>query len=289
MTFAEISAIPVTPFDDDGAVDEVALQATVARIVGSGIELMVACGNTSEYTSLTPAESERVAALTIEAAGQARTLVGVGGDVGTAAHQARAAIKRGAVGAMIHFPSAPYMSDAGLLRYYEQLIDEIDGLVVLYIKGAGLPASVLERIVPMEKVVAIKYAVPDVLRFGALARTYGDAVTLLCGLAEMWAPFFWMLGARGFTSGLVNVAPEISLEMLRALRAGDYPEAMRAWEKVRPFEEMRARDGNARNVSVVKDAMELRGLLATAAVRPPIATLDESSRSDLSAILASWT
>src|ERR1700752_1089099 len=72
MMFAEISAIPVTPFDDGGAVDEAALQATVARIVGSGIELGGACGHTSEYSSLTSAESERVAALTIEAGGSAK-------------------------------------------------------------------------------------------------------------------------------------------------------------------------------------------------------------------------
>ena len=286
--FAEISAIPVTPFDAEGVVDEAALQAVVARIVGSGISLVVACGNTGEYSSLTSAESQRVTALTIEAAGSARALVGVGGDIGTAAQEARAGIERGAVGAMIHYPPDPYISDAGLLRYYEGLISEIDGVVVPYVKGRGLPATVLERIVPLEKVVAIKYAVPDLLLFGEFARLYGSSVTLLCGLAEIWAPFFWMLGAVGFTSGLVNVAPELSLEMLRALRAGDYPAAMRVWEKVRPFEEMRARAMNANNVSVVKDAMELRGLLATGTVRPPIASLDETGRAELTAVLASW-
>ena len=286
--FAEISAIPVTPFDPDGAVDEAALQAVVARIVGSGIGLVVACGNTGEYSSLTSAESERVAALTIEAASSAMVLVGVGGDIETAAREARAGIERGAVGAMIHYPPDPYISDAGLLRYYERLIDEIDGVVVPYVRGRGLPATVLERIIEMEKVVAVKYAVPDLLRFGDFARVYGSSVTLLCGLAEIWTPFFWMLGARGFTSGLVNVAPELSLEMLQALREGDYPGAMRVWEKLRPFEEMRARAMSANNVSVVKDAMELRGLLATGAVRPPIASLDETGRAELSAVLASW-
>lgn len=286
--FAEISAIPVTPFDADGAVDEAALQAVVARIVDSGIGLVVACGNTGEYSSLTSAESQRVTELTIEAAGSARALVGVGGDIGTASQEARAGIKRGAVGAMIHYPPDPYISDAGLLRYYEGLISEIDGVVVLYVKGRGLPATVLERIVPLEKVAAIKYAVPDLLLFGEFARLYGSSVTLLCGLAEIWAPFFWMLGARGFTSGLVNVAPELSLEMLRALQADDYAGAMRVWEKVRPFEEMRARAMNANNVSVVKDAMELRGLLATGTVRPPSASLDETGRAELTAVLASW-
>jgi 4-hydroxy-tetrahydrodipicolinate synthase len=288
MPLAEISAIPVTPFLADGSVDEAALQTVVARIVDAGLDLVVACGNTGEYSSLSPAEAERVTAATLEASGDATTLVGVGGDLATAAQQARRAIDRGAAGAMIHFPSDPYLSEAGLIRYYDSLIHEIDGIVVLYIRGRGLPASVLDRLVATDKVVAVKYALPDVIGFAEFARRYGGAVTLLCGLAEMWAPFFWLAGARGFTSGLVNVAPELSLSMLDALRAGDFSATMQIWQKIKPFEEMRARDTNALNVSVVKEAMALRGVLADGAVRPPIAALSEHERDELRAILAGW-
>ena len=285
---AKISAIPVTPFHPDGTIDEATLQAVVARIVEAGLDLVVACGNTGEYSSLSPEEAELVTAATIEAAGGATTLVGVGGDLATATQQARRAIDRGAAGAMIHFPSDPYVSDAGLLRYYESLIDAIDGTVVLYVRGRGLPAVVLDRLVASEKVAAVKYAIPDVLAFAKFAERYGDDVTLLCGLAEMWAPFFWLAGARGFTSGLVNIAPELSLAMLAALRAGDFPAAMEVWRKVKPFEEMRARETNGLNVPVVKEALALRGLLADGGVRPPIAPLSDEQRGELGRIVAGW-
>jgi 4-hydroxy-tetrahydrodipicolinate synthase len=287
-TLAQISAIPVTPFLPDGKVDEASLQTVVARIVDAGLDLVVACGNTGEYSSLTPAEAELVTAATIEAAGSATTLVGVGGNLTTATQQVRRGIGRGAAGVMIHFPSDPYLSDAGLIRYYESLVDATDGAVVVYVRARGLSEVVLDRLLANDKVAAVKYAIPDVLAFSKFAERYGDDVTLLCGLAEMWAPFFWLAGARGFTSGLVNVAPELSLAMLAALRAGDYPAAMEVWRKVKPFEEMRAREANGLNVPVVKEALALRGVLADGSVRPPIAALSVQQRDELGRIMAAW-
>src|SRR6266568_7962061 len=51
-------------------------------------------------------------------------------------------------------------------------------------------------------------------------------------------------GAHGFTSGLANVTPELPLAMLDALRAGDFAQAMKVWEKARRFEELRAADAS---------------------------------------------
>jgi 4-hydroxy-tetrahydrodipicolinate synthase len=67
-------------------------------------------------------------------------------------------------------------------------------------------------------------------------------------------------GAHGFTSGLANVAPEIPLAMLTALRENDLGAAMKIWESARRFEELRLADSSADNVSVVKDALAQLGL-----------------------------
>ena len=57
-----------------------------------------------------------------------------------------------------------------------------------------------------------------------------ERLAWICGLAESWAPFFWVGGARGYTSGLVNVQTTRSLEMLASLQAGDYGQAMKYFE-----------------------------------------------------------
>lgn len=283
-----IHGIPVTPFHEDGTVDYEALGTVVARIVTSGIDVVVACGNTSEYASLTAEEAERVAAVTIEASAGATTLVGVGGALEKAIAQARKGIQRGASGVMVHFPSDPYISDSGLSRYYEALAGSVDGAVVLYVRGRGLSTNVLDRVVGLDNVVAVKYALQDVLAFSELAAAYGGAVVPICGLAELWAPFFWLVGARGFTSGLVNVAPKLSIELLESLRADDVSAAMEIWRLIAPFEHLRARDGNSLNVSVVKEAMALAGLIEHGTVRPPISPLLPEERDALEKVLGTW-
>jgi 4-hydroxy-tetrahydrodipicolinate synthase len=71
------------------------------------------------------------------------------------------------------------------------------------------------------------------------------------------------------------------------LRNNDFPEAMRTWEAVRRFEELRLADGSADNVSVVKEALAQLGL-CRADVRPPSRPLPEDIKSEISGILRSW-
>jgi 4-hydroxy-tetrahydrodipicolinate synthase len=95
------------------------------------------------------------------------------------------------------------------------------------------------------------------------------------------------VGATGFTSGLVNVVPQLSAALLEALRGGDFAKAMRVWESARVFEELRAADASADNVSVVKEALQQLGLSGRA-VRPPSRVLPEDLRVRISELIAQW-
>jgi 4-hydroxy-tetrahydrodipicolinate synthase len=281
-----VSAVPVTPFGPSGKLDVEALRTVVQRIVEAGVEVVVPCGNTGEQASLTPEEADRVPAVTLEASGAAAVIVGVGGDVRTAARRAARAVELGAAGVMVHYPTDPYLADDGLVRYYDEIASATSGAVIPYVRGRGLSPRVLDSLAERESVVALKYAVPDVLAFAAFADRYGEAMIPVCGLAELWAPFFWIVGARGFTSGLVNVVPRLSVAMHDALRDGEYGRAMELWRQVEPFERLRARHANANNVPVVKEAMAILGLLADASVRPPLAPLSAEDRGELERLLA---
>jgi 4-hydroxy-tetrahydrodipicolinate synthase len=62
---------------------------------------------------------------------------------------------------------------------------------------------------------------------------------------------------------------------------------MKVWESVRRFEELRAADASADNVSVVKEALAQLGL-CRADVRPPSRPLPAAVKDEISAILTSW-
>jgi 4-hydroxy-tetrahydrodipicolinate synthase len=289
---ADVVAIPVTPFAADGSVDTGTHRALLRRLLDGGVTTLTPNGNTGEFYALTPAERRLVTEVTLDEAGdRAAILVGVGHDVPTAVASARHAAEHGAPMVMVHQPVHPYVSPAGWVDYHRAVAEAVPELgVVPYIRNARLPGARLAELAGhCPNVVGVKYAVPDAARFAAFARDAGlDRFVWVAGLAEPYAPSYFSAGATGFTSGLVNVAPAVSRNMIEALRAADYPAAMKVWEQIRRFEELRAANGSANNVTVVKEALASLGLCRRD-VRPPSRLLPESGRAEVAAIVAGWS
>jgi 4-hydroxy-tetrahydrodipicolinate synthase len=282
-----VSGVPITPFHDDGSIDEPATSAVVDRMARQGVPIIVPCGGTGEFSALTATERDRVVRLTIEAARDAYVIAGVGGDAQSAAAATRAALAAGAHGVMVHALTDPYLTAGGTVQYFERIAAACDGgAVVPYLKGRLPDASALERILALEGVVAVKWAVPDLQGFASFVERFGGDVVPICGLAELWAPFFMLAGGRGFTSGLVNVDARLSLGLHSLLADGDWAGAMELWRSIKPFEELRARHDAGNNVPAVKEAAVLAGLIPSATVRPPLAPLSAVDRADLERVVA---
>ncbi|MGW1467397.1 dihydrodipicolinate synthase family protein [Streptomyces sp. NPDC002308] len=289
---ADVVAIPVTPFAEDGTIDKDTHRALLRRLLDGGVRIVTPNGNTGEFYALTPKERRAVTELTIdEVRGRATVLVGVGHDVPTAVAAAEHARDAGAELVMVHQPVHPYVSQDGWVDYHRAIAEAVPELgVVPYIRNPLLHGERLAELADhCPNVIGVKYAVPDAARFGAFARDAGlDRFVWIAGLAELYAPSYFATGATGFTSGLVNVAPEVSLGMLEALRAGDYAAAMKVWERIRRFEELRADRQSANNVTVVKEALAVLGLCRRD-VRAPSRVLPEAQRAEVADQIAGWS
>ncbi|RDG37013.1 dihydrodipicolinate synthase family protein [Streptomyces corynorhini] len=288
---ADVVAIPVTPFTADDTLDTQAHRALLRRLLDGGVRTLTPNGNTGEYYALSPDERREVTELTVEEAGdRAEILVGIGLDVPTAVASARHARAVGARMVMVHQPVHPYVSQAGWVDYHRAVAEAVPELgVVPYIRDTRLRGETLAALGELcPNVIGAKYAVPDAARFAAFARDAGlERFVWVAGLAELYAPAYFAGGATGFTSGLVNVAPAVSLGMLESLRAGDYAGAMKVWEQIRPFEELRAASRSADNVTVVKEALASLGLCRRE-LRPPSRELPEERRAAVAALVAGW-
>jgi 4-hydroxy-tetrahydrodipicolinate synthase len=184
----------------------------------------------------------------------------------------------------------PYISRAGWIDYHAAIAAAVPDLgVVLYVRNERITGADIAALADRApNVVGVKYGLRDASTFAAVARDAGiDRFTWLAGAAELTAPSYWACGAHGFTSGLANVDPALPLAMLDALRGNDFGEAMKIWERVRRFEELRAADGSADNVSVVKEALAQLGL-CRADVRPPSRLLPPAVKQEIKQILTSW-
>ncbi|MEV1249861.1 dihydrodipicolinate synthase family protein [Nonomuraea sp. NPDC050022] len=297
MRFGELSralrdvvAIPVTPYV--GGVPDLALYRTLLRrLVDAGVNVLTPNGNTGEFYALSAEERLQLITAAAEAArGEAHLLAGIGLDVATAVEEARHAAAHGIRMVMVHQPVHPHVSAQGWLDYHREIADAVPDLaLVLYLRNAWVDGRLLARLGDLcPNVIAVKYAVTDVNRFAQLrAETGPDRFVWIAGLAEPYALSYAVHGAEGFTSGLVNVNPAFSLRLRDALREERYPAAERMLLDIARFEHLRAVDGGANNVSVVKEAMHQLGL-CDRAVRAPSTVLGEPERQEVARILTEW-
>jgi 4-hydroxy-tetrahydrodipicolinate synthase len=290
-TLATAVVVPVTPYSADGTPDWDTYATLISRLIDNGISVITPNGNTGEFYALSQAEARQAVETAAKAAGdRAELLAGVGHDIATATEAARHARDHGIRMIMIHQPVHPYVSAEGWIDYHAAIASAVPDLgVVLYLRTdriTGAHIAALADRVP--NIIGVKYGVRDATKFAAVARDAGlDRLTWLAGAAELTAPAFWAVGARGFTSGLANVHPALALAMLEALQANDLQQAMKTWEAARRFEELRLADSSADNVSVVKEALAQLGL-CRADVRPPSRLLPENIKTEIAGILQGW-
>ncbi len=284
---ADVAVVTVTPFSGDRleAVDHRAMEQNLEHLVGGGIRLLVAGGNTGEFAALSGGEVVEIVTTHVRAArGVARVIAGVGYRPDDAVRIGRASMVSGADGLMVHHAIHPYTSEPGLIRYYDALAEALPGVpLILYVRGPQLSADGVRRLAQVESIVGIKMGHADPERFAGFVAAAPD-LAWVCGVAEGWAVPFWAGGAIGFTSGIANVAPERSLEVLGALKAGDIARAEELVDRLRPIEKLRAARGDANNVAVIKAAMDMVGLVG-GGLRPPLSELEPGDRAELVQIL----
>lgn len=267
-----ISGILVTPFDDKGEIAPDRLVPILDRALGAGLHLPVVNGNTGEFYALTTDEACAMVRAVVDLVdGRAPVLAGVGRGLRDAQVLAKASADAGAAALMVHQPPDPFVSPRGLVDYLNAINDASGGLpMMLYLRNDAIGTAAIAALCAVPGVKGVKWATPNPLKLADAIAACDPDITWVGGLAEVWAPTFYAVGARGFTSGLINVWPERSLAIHAALEAGKYTEANTLIAGMRAFEDIRAEEMNGTNVTGVKAALQALGQ-DCGPTRPPAA------------------
>lgn len=267
-----ISGILVTPFDGEDRIAPTRLRPIVDRAVDAGVQILVSNGNTGEFYGLTMEEALSMVEAGAEAvAGRVPLVAGVGRGIHDACALARASVRAGASALMIHQPPDPFVAPRGLVEYVSRVAEAAEGTpLVLYIRNDAIGIDAIARLCALDPVIGVKWATPNPMRLSEAMAESDPSIVWVGGLAEVWAPVFYAVGARGFTSGLINVWPERSVAIHGALEAGDYASARTLIAGMKAFEDVRAQENGGANVSGVKAALQLSGH-DCGAPRPPAA------------------
>ncbi|CAD7052520.1 dihydrodipicolinate synthase family protein [Pseudorhizobium halotolerans] len=266
-----ISGILVTPLDSDGELAPQRLVPIVDRALEAGLHMPVVNGNTGEFYSLTTDEAcTMVREVSGIVNGRAPLLAGVGRSVRDACRLAKVSADAGAAALMIHQPPDPFVAPRGIVDYLKAVADAAGLPMMLYLRNDAIGTAAIAELCAVEGVKGVKWATPNPLKLAEAKAACDPTIVWVGGLAEVWAPAFYAVGARGFTSGLINVWPERSLQIHSALEASDYSEANRLISEMKAFEEVRAEEMNGTNVTGVKAALMALGR-DCGPTRPPAA------------------
>lgn len=279
-----VHVIPLTPFDECGQefLPDV-YEAHLGRLLDAGIRVLICGAGTGEFHALSAAEMGQLVTIAAGTSGAECVVWGaVGGGLRHALAGGHAALDAGASGVMVMPPGGPYLSDAGLADYYRALLDELGCPTAIYRRGALPSDGLLLELAADPRVVAIKFATDDVLGLAHLTARC-DTVEWIDGNAERWAPYYFLSGATGFTSGTANLVPRLSLKLHAALAAGDYAAAMRLQRYFVPLEDYRAHGGTSYNIVALKHAMRHYGL-SFGPARPPMRRLTAAEELEVDAL-----
>jgi 4-hydroxy-tetrahydrodipicolinate synthase len=285
-----ISGVHVTAWKGDGEADWTLTGKIVARIAEAGIHNIVSAGNTGEFYPMTTEEVVRSHAVAAEAAaGKALVTAGIGRSLREAISTGKLAAKAGCDAVMVHHPLDPFAAPQSQADYILAIAEALEIPLVAYIRSDAIGVKDLARVATHPNVAGVKFASPNMMLLAECVRaTQGSSANWICGLAEGWAAPFHALGARGFTSGLVNVAPERSLAIWKALEGNDYDRARRLVDEIAGFETLRTKYGNGANVTVVKEALGLLGTDVGPVRLPGLPELNEGERAELRKIVGGW-
>lgn len=271
----------LTPFDESRNVDHDTLARNAERLYERNVRTFLANANISEYHSLSQAEREACARTAVEALpDDVCVLVGVGGNTPDAIDLIETYAEIGVDAMMIMPPDHSFRHERGILDYVEKLGTASDRPVVPYLKGYEPSLEFAVSLTEIADVVGIKYALADTHFLARAVKAGSDDVVWVDGLAEPYAPEFYLAGAEGFSAGVSNFEPSVGLALFDALEAGDYERAAQIRDICLPYMEFRdtvGRDNTitgANSIPAVKKGYDLAGLDGSGGrVREPLVEL----------------
>lgn len=281
-----VIAFAVTPFNADQDLDIDGLERNIDFLSRSGIDLLVVCGGVGEFYALTEEEFEAVVQAASRAnAGRKPLLAGIGFSTRIARDLAERAAKAGVDGLMVNPFYFVSPGDAGIVQHYHELGRATGlGLMAFSNKTAVYGPRILEKLAEVDEVIALKDELGDVRLFIESMARFGDRFAWVNGCAEPLAAPYFGAGAQALTSGIVNFAPQIALDIWSAgtEQRWDDLHALVARTAL-PLAQLRERrPGYA--IAVLKEAMNLMGL-AGGTVRTPLSPMTLEDRDDLRTML----
>jgi len=230
----------VTPFKEDGSIDESALGQFVEFQITEGIDFLVPCGTTGESVTLSHKEQRRVVEIVKESArGRVPVIAGAGSN--NTAHvieMIREFEKVGADGILSVTPYYNKPTQEGLFQHFRAVAESTSLPIIVYSVQSRTSVNILPdtmvRLSEIPNIIGVKEASGDLSQIAEIATRVPDDFKIFSGDDAVTLPVI-ALGGVGLISVASNEAPRRLTEMTRAAIENRWADARRLNKELMPL------------------------------------------------------
>lgn len=287
-----LSAFPITPADQAGRIDMVALRKLVARLASAGVDSIGLLGSTGTYMYLTIEERRRAVEAAIdEVAGRTPVIVGIGAlRTDDAIRLAQDAKAIGAAAGLLSAASYTPLTDDEVFEHFSTVARE-SGLPIVIYDNPGtthfrFTPELIGRLSNVPGIVAIKnpgWSAEDTGRNLAEQRRIAPKGFSIGCSGDWMATETLLAGADTWYSVLGGLLPNICLKLVRSAQKGEAAEARRLNGELAPIWNVFRQYSSLRVVYALAEQLDL----CHSKPPPPILPLPESAKRQVAELLTS--
>ncbi len=276
----------VTPFTEDGKIDEEALRRLVDFQIEKGISGLVPVGTTGESPTLDHEEHHRVIEIVIDQTkGRVPVIAGTGSNCTEEA--IRMTEKAKEAGATASLQVAPYYNkptQEGFYRHFTAVADAVDIPIIVYNipgrSGKNIENSTMLELAKHKNIVGVKEASGNINQMMDLILKKPDSFVVLSGDDNLTLPLM-ALGGKGVISVASNIVPDRMAEFVGAALKRDWDKARKLHYELLPL--FRAIFIET-NPIPIKAALAMKGMIKET-YRLPMCEMTEEHRNTLRDVL----
>ncbi|MDA1050302.1 MAG: dihydrodipicolinate synthase family protein [Planctomycetota bacterium] len=274
---ASVIAVPPLARNPDLSLNSAENEKQIRHLEAGGVTTLLYGGNAILYHIALSEYADLVDMLAETAGEQSLVIPSVGPGYGMMMDQAAILRDMPFPTAMI-LPTRDVATPTGVATAVRHFVEKVNRPAVLYIKHDGfIDVARVKQLMDDGLLSWIKYAIvrddttsDDYLR--ALVDAIGTS-RIVSGIGEQPAiTHLRDFGLTSFTSGCVCVAPRLSMQMLQAIKAGDYERAEEIRQIFSALEELR---NSINPVRVLHTAVTLSGIATMGPLMPLLCEIGE--------------
>lgn len=278
----------VTPFKQDGSVDEMALRHLVEWQVQSGIDFLVPCGTTGETPTLTHDEWLQVVDVTIQVVNGRVPIMAGATSNNTREAVAKAKEISSRPGVDFVLTATPYYNkptQEGIYQHFKAIADASAKPLMLYNiagrTGANIETPTLLKLAEIENIIAVKEASGNIGQIAEVCATVPENFLVFSGDDAITLAVIG-LGGAGIVSVCSNEIPAEMARMARAALANKWDTAREIFRKYLPLMNANFMESNP---GPVKAVLAMMGRIEEVC-RLPLVPVKKETRAKLEKIIS---